>query len=115
MVWQPVEMIASQWLLSVSLKLNGEEYPHYTLIDRRRQKSTKFNNYKHCLQKPVAEKLAMLKLLRGNYDHHFIGSWIGDRQLVVALNKDEYNELLERLSGTDTGTQGKNPRKKDTK
>lgn len=105
-------MISSQWLLSVSLKRNGDDYPHYTLIDRRKQQSTKFNINKHCLQKTVAEKLAMLRIMRGDYTHHFFGSWIGERHMVVALDKDEYNNILERISG-NTGTQSKRAGKKD--
>lgn len=107
-------MVTSQWLLSVSLKPNGEDYPHYTLIDRRKQRSTKFNIYKHCLQKSVAEKLVMLRIMRGDFKDHFFGSWIGDRHMVVALDKDEYIDILERISG-NTGKQGKNPSKKDTR
>lgn len=106
-------MITSQWLLSVSLKPNGDVYPYYTLIDKRRQKSIKFRTYKHCLQKSVAEKLAVLRIMRGDYTPHIFGSWIGDRHFVVALDKDEYNELLERISG-NAGKQGKDPSKKDT-
>lgn len=113
-MWHIVNMVTSQWLLSVSLKRNGDEYPYYTLIDRRRQKSTRFSSCKHCLQKPVAEKLVMVKMMRGTFDDHIFGSWIGDRHIVVALDKDEYNELLERVSGTDTGKQSKKPRKKNT-
>jgi len=107
-------MISSQWLLSVSLKPNGEVYPHYTLIDRRKQRSTKFSIYKHCLQKSVAEKLAMLRMMRGDFKDHFFGSWIGDRHFVVALDKDEYVDILERISG-DTGKPSKRPSKKDTR
>lgn len=107
-------MITSQWLLSVSLRPNGDDYTHYTLIDRRKQRSTRFSIYKHCLQKSVAEKLAMLRMMRGNFDNHFFGSWIGDRHMVVALDKDEYIDILERISG-NTGKQGKNPSKKDTR
>lgn len=107
-------MVSSQWLLSVSLKRNGDIYPHYTLIDRRKQRSTKFSIYKHCLQKSVAEKLAMLRLMRGDFKDHFFGSWIGARHMVVALDKDEYNDILERISG-NTGKQGKDPSKKDTR
>lgn len=106
-------MISSQWLLSVSLKLNGDEHPYYTLIDRRKQKSTRFKTYKHCLQKSVVEKMAMIKLMRGSYDHHIFGSWIGDRHFVVALDKNEYNELLEKVNG-NTGKQSKSSRKKNT-
>ena len=108
-------MIPSQWLLSVSLKLNGDEYPYYTLIDRRKQKSTRFKTYKQCLQKSVVEKMAMIKLMRGGYDHHIFGSWIGDRHFVVALDRNEYEELLEKVSGTDTRKQGKTKGKKNSK
>jgi hypothetical protein len=92
-------MVASQWLLSVSLKPNGDDYPQYTLIDRRKQRSIRFSIRKHCLQKSVSEKLVMLRIMRGNFDHHFFGTWIGDRHMVVALDKDEYNNILERISG----------------
>jgi hypothetical protein len=108
-------MVSSKWLLSVSLKPNGDLYPKYTLIDKQRQKSTRFNCYKHCLQKSVAEKLALVRLMRDVYDNHsVIGTWIGARHFVVALDKDEYKYLLELTYGGNTRKQSERPREEDT-
>lgn len=108
-------MISSRWLLSVSLKTNGDLYPRFTLIDQRKQKSTPFHSYKHCLQQSVSEKLALVRIKRGDYDRtSVIGTWIGDRHLVVALDKDEYEFLLGLTHGSDTREQGKKSRKEDT-
>lgn len=105
----------SRWLLSVSLKTNGDEYRYYTLLDQSKQRSTRFDSYKHCLHIDVAEKLALVKIRRGDYDNtNVMGTWIGDRHLIVALDKDEYQYLLELTYGSDTGKQSKRSRKKDT-
>lgn len=99
----------------MSLKSNGDQYRYYTLIDQRKQQSTRFDTYKHCLHIDVQEKLALVMIGRGNYDNtNVLGTWIGDRHLIVALNKDEYEFLLELTYGGDTGKQGKGSRKKDT-
>jgi hypothetical protein len=101
-------MLTSRWLLSISLKPNGDTYPNYTLIDKRKQKSIKFDTCKHCLQKPVAEKVALMRMMRGKYDPaDMLGTWIGPRHFVVALDRDEYEYLLGLTYGSDTGKQSK--------
>lgn len=90
-------MYLSNWLLSVSLLPNGDVHPYYSVIDHRAGKSTRFRIYRHCLQKSVEEKLAFMRLLRGNWDDHVYGTWIGDNHFVVALDKDEYKNLVTRV------------------
>lgn len=105
----------SRWLLSVSLRTNGDLYQHFTLIDQNRQSSKRFDSHKHCLQKSVAEKLALVRIKRGEYDKtNVLGTWIGDRHLVVALDKDEYEYLLGLTYGSDTGKQSQRPSKENT-
>ena len=96
----------SNWLLSVSTKTSGDLYPLFTLIDRKQSKSTKFNSNKHCLQKSVEEKLALVRIMRGVVDtENVLGTWIGGRHMVVWLDKAEYDYLMGVLKthGNDTG------------
>ncbi len=104
-MWYSYRVIPSNWIMTVSLDRNGNMYSAYTLIDKRRMKSSRFNSDKHCLPKPVANKLAMVKLMQGSYDVSIIGAWLGDRIMAVALDKDEYKKLLGMTYG-DTGEQG---------
>ena len=67
----------------------------YSLIDNKAGRIFRIDNRKHCLQKSVVEKIAMLRIMRGDYTETVNGCWIGDRHFVVALDRDEYNNLLE--------------------
>lgn len=104
--------IVERWLLSVSLKPNGDLYSKHTLIDRRKQRSKHFNTYKHCLPIEIAERLALVKLNRADYKGNELGIWIGARHFIVFLSKAEHDLLLE-MTNDNTGTQGKGPHKEN--
>lgn len=112
-MWYSYRVIPSNWIMTVSLDRNGNPYKKYTLIDKRRMKSSAFRSDKHCLPKPVAHKLAMLRLMQGSYEVSIIGAWLGDRIMAVALDKDEYKKLLGMTYG-DTGEQGQDEGESDT-
>jgi hypothetical protein len=87
-------MISSRWLLSVSLKRDGDYYPKLTLIDKKLCKSNPLYSDDYALPTPIMEKMTLVKLMRGDYKSRYLGTWIGERHFVVALDKDEYNNLL---------------------
>lgn len=92
----PSKPYPSKWFLSVSINPNGEEYPVYSLINHVQSTTYAFDSRKHCLQKAVAEKKAMVRMMHGDYSDSVIGSWIGARHFIVALEKSEYEELVEK-------------------
>lgn len=104
--------ITERWLLSVSLKPNGDLYPKHTLINRHKQSSKHFDTCKHCLPIEIAERLALVKLARADYRGNKLGVWIGARHFIVFLTKAEHTLLLEMTNG-DTRTQSEGSDKED--
>jgi hypothetical protein len=88
-----------KWLLSASIQPNGDMYPFYTLIDHTTMHSSRFDTSKHCLPKDIQERVALMRIKRGDYSSNELGRWIGERHFVVVISKDEYNNLLEIVDG----------------
>lgn len=97
----PSKPYPSKWLLSVSIKPNGEDYPVYNLINHVQSTTIPFDSRKHCLQKSVAEKRAMVRMMHGDYSDNVFGGWIGARHFIVALDKGEYEELVEKRGSNE--------------
>ncbi len=94
-----MSMTISKWLLSASLTRKGDLYPHFTLIDHAKMESSRYQFDKHCLPNEIKERIAMMRIRRGDFTNTLLGAWIGDRHFVVALNKDEFYKLTEQFNG----------------
>jgi hypothetical protein len=88
-----------KWLLSASIQPNGDMYPFYTLIDHTRSHSARFYTDKHCLPNEIQERVALIRIKRGDYSPCSLGKWVGERHFVIVLDKDEYHKLLEIANG----------------
>lgn len=103
------------WLLSVTIKPNGEVYERANLISNVPQKSRAFDISKHCLENEIAQKVAVMKLMSGDFTPTSIGRWIGDRHFIVELTEDEFYRMMEKIDGIDPRSKGKRKSKKDPK
>lgn len=112
-MWYSCTVIPSNWIMTIGIRRDGSTFKKCTLIDKRRMKSTTFRLDKHCLPEAVSTKLAMVKMMRGSYEVSIIGAWLGEQIMAVALDKDEYNNLLGMTYG-NTGEQGKEKRIRNT-
>lgn len=96
-----------RYVLSVSYKPTGEEYPKQSLLDRKRMKSFALWEGKVTLPQKVQEKKALVKLRRGSFSDSDYGMWIGARHLIVYLTEDEYKQIILEAVNGDTREQSK--------
>jgi hypothetical protein len=105
--------VNSNYTLVLTISEDGFRYSGASIINRRRGTSHVIDIGKHCLQKTVEEKIALLKLVRYDYSDYAMGSWIGANHAAVTLTRDEYKFILGSIRDGNPREKSKGARKKD--
>lgn len=100
-------MTVNRYLLYMRLEDNGDIASTASLIDARTNKATTITNHQQCWYNDIQERTALLRIMRNSVPPQsaiLIGNWLGNRDFVVFLSKEEYVHLVGVANGNNTRT-----------